>query len=223
MDVLAAGGDVAGAQLDGAGQQRRIALLGAFERHIFELHAGLFFQQQPDELAGRPEGGANGDRLRIGQHVLLHVGEGLPRRILGRGDDFRRRGQLRDGLEFIEVEGNAAVQEAGDGALMHGEQCAAVRLGLGGFLGTLVAALTGHGHDLQARGHTHVVDGLFKDVEDDGRATARLPRHDEFRCVTGKLRRGLSRPRADQSSAKDNGRRRSPDHGLLHIDYSLMD
>jgi len=100
---------------------------------------------------------------------------------------------------------DAAVQVAGDGALVDGEERAAVGLRLGRFLGALVAALAGNGHDLELGREVHALDGFLEDREQHMGAAAGLPRHDQLGGFA-RRRAGLRRrAEAQGHGCGDNG------------------
>ena len=117
LDVLAARGDIDGAELNGLGKQRGHALARAIIGHVLELHTRLILEQQPHELARRAEGGAGKQRARRGLGRLQEVVHVVPRLLAVGADDVGRRRQERHIVECRNREVDAAVEIAGDRAL----------------------------------------------------------------------------------------------------------
>ena len=114
----------------------------------------------------------------------MELGKVIPRNVLAGADNIRRRGQQRNGFEIVIVERNATIEITGNGALVNGEQGAAIRLGLGRFLGALVAALAGNHDQFDLRFNIHLLNHFFKDRKDHLGAATGFPRHDQLSSGT---------------------------------------
>ena len=90
------------------------------------------------------------------------------------------------------MEWNPTIEITGNGALVNGEQGAAIRLGLGRFLGALIAALAGNHDQFDFRVNIHLLNHFFEDREDHLGAATGFPRHDQLSSGTfGRLARCL--------------------------------
>ena len=221
--MLEAGGDVQGAHVDGAGQQGGHALGRAVIGHVGELDAHFLGEQQPEEVAGGAEGGADLDRARVLLGVGFEFFEGVEgcvrywrRRCRAWRSGWRRSRSRQNGSRC----GHSRKLVTADWWMANRVQPSGCCLG--GVLRPLVAALSGHGHHLDLRCDVQS-PGWFSRTRRRSRGCRRLrPRARS----AGRYRKGCRRlwkVRCAEKSKRRCGRQRLTLQEVRHRQSPLSD